>query len=248
MILPYLCLIFFLLSKWHQKQRLSNFFLSLAILLPLIFGIIPLSSKPLSYLEDHIKPNDLVDRQIEGIIVLGGFSVESQFKKKHNHLTFRPNAARLIAAIQWHKRWPKKPLVFSGFSEQLVKNQFNKDKKFFQLLDDLNINRDRVIIDKEGRNTFENAITCYNLILPSPGSHWILITDAAHMPRAIGSFRAAGWSGILGYPVNYQNTGIRNGQVWNIEIGNDLLRQAIKEYANLFIYWVTGKTAKLLPN
>jgi uncharacterized SAM-binding protein YcdF (DUF218 family) len=42
------------------------------------------------------------------------------------------------------------------------------------------------------------------ILAAEPGTNWILITSANHMPRAIGSFAAAGWSGVIPYPVDFQ--------------------------------------------
>ena len=40
---------------------MSQLFVSLAILLPLTYGIIPLPSQPVRYLENYIKPADLAE-------------------------------------------------------------------------------------------------------------------------------------------------------------------------------------------
>ena len=83
---------------------------------------------------------------------------------------------------------------------------------------------------------------------PTPGSHWILITSAAHMPRAIGSFRAVGWSGILGYPVDYQTPETGYSRYWDIGYGTDLIDKAFHEYAGLLVYWLSGRSTDFLPS
>ena len=83
---------------------------------------------------------------------------------------------------------------------------------------------------------------------PTPGSHWLLITSAAHMPRAIGSFRTAGWEGILAHPVDYHTPAVGHSELWNIDKGTRMLRIAFHEYAQLLIYWLSGRSTNILPS
>ena len=68
------------------------------------------------------------------------------------------------------------------------------------------------------------------------------------MPRAIGSFRAAGWSGILGYPVDYQTPEIGFSRYWDIGYGTGLIDKALHEYAGLLVYWLSGRSTDFLPS
>ena len=117
-----------------------------------------------------------------------------------------------------------------------------------QLLDDLTIDQTHILFENKSRNTYENALYSYDLMAPTPGSHWILITSAAHMPRAIGSFRAVGWSGILGYPVDYQTPETGYSRYWDIGHGTSLIGRALHEYAGLLVYWLSGRSTAFLPS
>ena len=53
--------------------------------------------------------------------------------------------------------------------------------------------RDRLILEASARDTYENAVflkeELAKLGLLGPGTRWVLITSAYHMPRAMGAFR-----------------------------------------------------------
>lgn len=58
-------------------------------------------------------------------------------------------------------------------------------------------------IESEGlsRSTFENAVFSKAEVRPRPGERWLLVTSAAHMPRAIGVFRGVGFD-VEPWPVH----------------------------------------------
>ena len=247
LVVPYFCLLCAILAFWWRRQFLGQIFVITAILLPLLYGVIPLSGQPLRFIENHIKPADMTDRQIDGIIVLGGFTGDRIVAESRGQTNLGPAAERFTAALQWHQKFPSKPLIFTGFSGRLVPDGASEVDIVQQLLDDLTIDQTHILFENKSRNTHETAEYTYNLMAPTPGSHWILITSAARMPRAISSFRAVGWSGILGYPVDYQTPKKGYSRLWDISHGAGLLGTALHEYAGLLVYLLTGHTTAFLP-
>ncbi len=82
---------------------------------------------------------------------------------------------------------------------------------------------------------------------PAPGEVWLLVTSAVHMPRSVGSFRAAGWP-VLAWPTGYHG---RTGLLpWSHPIGEKLalLDVAAHEWTGLLTYWATGKSSALFPS
>ena len=145
LVIPYLCLICALLAFWLQRRLLGRFFVMTAILLPLLYGVIPLSSQPLQFIENHIKPTDLAERQIDGIIVLGGVTGDGVVAESRNQPILGTAAERFTAALQWHQKFPHKPLVFSGFSGRLMPKGASEAEIVGQLLDDLAVDRTHII-------------------------------------------------------------------------------------------------------
>jgi uncharacterized SAM-binding protein YcdF (DUF218 family) len=106
----------------------------------------------------------------------------------------------------------------------------------------------RLTLEGRSRNTIENAIYSKALAHPKPGERWLLVTSALHMPRAIGTFRRAGFA-VEAYPVDYQTNGW--GDLLDVfgSASGGLARtdNALHEWIGLIAYRITGKTSELLP-
>ena len=152
LIIPYLCLLCAVLAKWRRRRRLSQMLVTACIMLPLLYGVIPLSNQPVRYLENHIQPVDLAGRDIDGVIVLGGFTGDGFVAENRNQPTLGSAAERFTAALHWHKKYPDKPLVFSGFSGRLVPKGASEADIVKQLLDHLMIDRSQILFKDKSRN------------------------------------------------------------------------------------------------
>jgi uncharacterized SAM-binding protein YcdF (DUF218 family) len=94
----------------------------------------------------------------------------------------------------------------------------------------------RVLVETRSNNTYENALYSAEMIKPKQSERWLLVTGASHMPRAIGSFRRAGFE-VEPWPV-YDLT----------DSGSPVIDVALHEWLGLFAYWVFGRTSALLPS
>ena len=97
------------------------------------------------------------------------------------------------------------------------------------------IDPSRIVLETQSENTYENAIYCAELVKPKPHEHWLLVTGALHMPRAIGSFRTAGFE-VEPWPV-YDRTSREPS----------IIAEAMHEWLGLIAYRLLGRTSKLFP-
>ncbi len=111
----------------------------------------------------------------------------------------------------------------------------------------------RVILETGSRTTSENAEDSAQLVKPQPDQLWLLITSAAHMPRAIGCFRSAGFH-VVGYPVDFITRSEFGppgfGGRGPATVGKrrlDQLDNAVKEWIGLTAYRIAGRTSALFP-
>jgi len=58
-------------------------------------------------------------------------------------------------------------------------------------------------LEGRSRTTAENAAFTKALVNPKLGERWLLVTSAAHMPRAVGCFRRVGFP-VEAYPVDWR--------------------------------------------
>ena len=78
--------------------------------------------------------------------------------------------------------------------------------------------------------------------MPQPGSHWILVTSAAHMPRAVAAFTAAGWDGLIPYPADFR-TPANKPEMFDLQVGTDAVRNWLHEYVGIIVYRITGRAS-----
>ena len=115
-------------------------------------------------------------------------------------------------------------------------------------LESLGISRDRLILERDSRNTWENAIFTRQLVSPKPGQRWLLVTSAFHMPRSMGIFRKAGFD-VEAYPVDWRMGG-REDLFAFTRVGADGLGRtdvAVREWIGLLTYRLLGRTGELRP-
>ena len=97
------------------------------------------------------------------------------------------------------------------------------------------IDLSRVSVETRSNNTYENAFYSAEMIKPKKSERWLLVTGASHMPRAIGSFRRAGFE-------------VEPWPVYDLTVsGAPLIDVAFHEWVGLFAYWALGRTSALLP-
>jgi uncharacterized SAM-binding protein YcdF (DUF218 family) len=177
--------------------------------------------------------------------VLGG--IISYPSVTRGAIALTQDGERLSEAATLAHRYPNAKLVFagisfgdSGASEPVIA------KRFFV---GLGVQESRIVLERNSLNTAQNATFARDLLMPQPGQRWLLVTSASHMPRAIGSFRRAGFP-VIPYPVGYTTSGLPD-DYWGIrlEVSTNLVRAdvAVHEWLGLIAYRVTGRTDALLP-
>ena len=95
--------------------------------------------------------------------------------------------------------------------------------------------------EEKSQNTAQNAAFMLKQARGTETERWVLVTSASHMRRALASFRAAGWTNLVPYPVDFQTTPAYQNSRFSPSGGFALLRTALHEYVGYFAYWLTGR-------
>ncbi|EJN11324.1 hypothetical protein PMI42_05359 [Bradyrhizobium sp. YR681] len=183
----------------------------------------------------------------DGIIVLGG-SVDTDLSAAHRTPVVSSAADRMLAPAELARRYPNARVVFTGGSANLVSTDAREADYSAPILESLGIAKERLIVERESRNTWENAIFTKQLVSPKPGERWLLVTSAFHMPRAMGIFHKAGFE-VEAYPVDWRMGG-RDDLFAFTHVGKEGLARtdvAMREWIGLLTYRVMGRTGELLP-
>lgn len=238
-------LVMALITVWaslRQKIRGVRTVSSLIALVILGIGFLPIGDVLMHPLEADFPARKELGI-VDGIVLLGGS--EDVLASDHSgQPQLSEGGDRYIAALELAHRYPEARLLFAGGSGRLRNlgraelSEASIAKRIFQAQ---GIAPKRILLEDQSRNTTENARQSYALAKPGAGERWVLITSAFHMPRAIGSFKAAGWPEILPYPVDFRARDWSNGFSWDFQRNLGLTNTALREWAGRLIYSATGR-------
>ena len=155
---------------------------------------------------------------------------------------------RIIAAAALAQRYPNARVVFSGGSANLVSNDAREADFAGEIFESLGIDKSRLTMERQSRNTQENAEFSKALVAPKDGERWLLVTSAFHMPRSVGLFRKAGFA-VEPYPVDWRVGGRGDLMTFSNVAAEGLGRTdlAMREWIGLIAYRATGRIDELLP-
>ncbi|HYG66345.1 MAG TPA: YdcF family protein [Anaeromyxobacteraceae bacterium] len=98
---------------------------------------------------------------------------------------------------------------------------------------------ERILVEDRARNTRENATEVARIVKARGFRTVLLVTSAAHLPRALGCFRAEGLTPDA-FPVD-RRAG-RGGRWLPRAEALDLSTDALREATGRLVYWVMGYT------
>jgi uncharacterized SAM-binding protein YcdF (DUF218 family) len=226
---------------------LGRKFVIAAVALLAICGFSPLGNWVIYSLESRFPPWDATKGAPDGIVVLGG-SIDPVLSAAHGGAVVRGAADRIIATAALAHRYPKARIVFSGGSGNLISDEAKEADYATALFESLGISEQRLTIERQSRNTHENAEFSKVLAAPKDGERWLLVTSAHHMPRSVGLFRKAGFA-VEPYPVDWRVGGredLVSFQIFPVE-GLANVDAGVHEWIGLLAYSVTGRTSEFFP-
>lgn len=110
------------------------------------------------------------------------------------------------------------------------------------LLVELAVPRSAIVLDPESQNTHENAVNSAAIMAAKGWRDALLVTSAAHMPRAVATFRKAGLP-VIPATTDVEVTYPLFQSLLDITPDADALKRttdALKEYVGLMAYRVAG--------
>ncbi len=216
------------------------------LVLFLAIGFLPVGGLLAHVLENRFPPWDPARGPPDGVVVLGGV-IDPLLSRARGEIALSGAVERITALVKLARAYPQARIVFSSGDAGLIRKYGAEANYLLPLLDLFGVPRERVMLERRSRNTYENALYSKALVKPKPGERWLLVTSAQHMPRAIGCFRRVGFP-VEAYPVDWHTL-----PRWRFAIGDNFARGLwstdafVREWEGLFVYWVTGRTSSLFP-
>jgi len=204
----------------------------------IVIAVFPVGNLVLRPLETRY-PASPDPGNVAGIIVLGG-GEDGLISEAWAQPTTGAAGERFLAGIALANRYPDAPLIFTGGSAQVRGGPPGASIAEGIFLG-AGIEPDRLGLESESRNTAENAQLSRELIIDYGEGSWLLVTSAFHMPRAVGSFCAAGWKNLLPWPTDYRSGAFASRIGWDLARNLDELNTGVKEWIGLVAYWVSGR-------
>jgi uncharacterized SAM-binding protein YcdF (DUF218 family) len=232
-----------LFSRWARLGRAM--LAALAAMLVLV-AVLPWEDYLIAPLERRFPPPQAMPAQVDGIVVLGG-AIDPESSAAWGEPSLNGAAERVTALMQLVRRYPAARLVYTGGSGSVTAQEFKEAPVAKALFDSLGMETGRVVFEAQSRNTWENATLTKELVNPLPGESWLLVTSAAHMPRSVGAFRAAGWK-VTAYPVDYASSGRGAGLRFSLGGGLGALGGATHEWLGLAYYRWRGWSDSWYPS
>ena len=212
-----------------------------------ILGLSPAANLLLLPLEERFSSPSGIG-SVDGIILLGG-AVDTVVSSARSIPALTTSAERLTVAATLAQRFPSARVIHTGSRGARPDNSASEAVGAELLLQSFGIEPSRIVIEDKSRNTWENAVLTKELIKPVTEQNWLLVTSAYHMPRAVGVFRQAGWTGIIPYPVDWRTRGPRDAIRWFSGVSDGLKRfdTGFREWVGLAVYRLSGRSDALLP-
>ena len=230
------------ISYGFGRMRAAMRLLVAATVIYALGGLTPISNALMLSLERHFARPDMENvGPVDGIIVLGGV-IDGLVSSQGGEIALNEAAERLTEAAALAYRVPNARIVISGGDGSLLYEGSDEASYAQRFFTRIGIDPARITLEKQSRNTWENAIFTKRHIQPKPGERWLLVTSAFHMKRATGVFRAADFP-VAPWPVDFRTRGAedllrvppRPSEGWK------RIDMAVREWVGYIAYWATGR-------
>jgi uncharacterized SAM-binding protein YcdF (DUF218 family) len=225
-----------------KQTRAGITLLLLASFLFAVIGILPLGYNAVVLLENRYHTPAEMPQNIAGIIVLGG-TFDTGLSSARGRPMLNDNAERVLDALMLAKRYPSAMVIFSGGEGKLLPQGHPESQMVRDFISGQDLALLNAVYEEESRSTYENALYTKELVIPQKQEHWILITSAYHMPRAMAVFRSMGWENVTPWVTDYRTAG---SPYWlprsfNVSKNIYMTELALHEYLGFLSYTLAGK-------
>jgi uncharacterized SAM-binding protein YcdF (DUF218 family) len=178
----------------------------------------------------------------DAVVVLSG-AVDAAASRLSGRTELMAAADRVTAAFEVLREGRARVALLSGGPVTRPAGEPGEAALTARLLARWGIDPARLVVEDDSRNTHENAAAAVRILRQRGAARVLLLTSAAHLPRALGCFRREGLVPDA-LPVD-RRAGEESGmQAWlpraaSLALTTDMLH----ELAGRLAYWVMGYTA-----
>ncbi|TGL59348.1 YdcF family protein [Leptospira ognonensis] len=236
--------LFFLLGIYallKVKDRRSKFIFSSLLLFLYFFSNAFIAAKLVASLEKNYPPIEIETLpEVDVVVVLGGMIHTLAIHPGRPELTDASD--RLVDAVRIYKAKKAKKILFTGGSGSLFAGEIREADLAEKIILGLGVPKSDLLLERESRNTRDNAVASANIIKTNHLSKMILVTSAFHMKRAEALFQKEGLD-FINFPTDYKTPSFTNPalELWIPSPSYlEITSLAIKEWVGIFAYRIKG--------
>ncbi|RCW23426.1 uncharacterized SAM-binding protein YcdF (DUF218 family) [Ciceribacter lividus] len=230
-----------------RRSRAGLLFLGAALALLFVTLYTSAGTVALQRLEAQI-PRPVRDPEEVGCMIVLGGAFETEVTTTRGGFELNQAADRFVEALRLALKFPQSRILVSG-GDGSFSGAYEGDaaaaRRFFS---GFGISESRLISESASRTTFENVVNSSRLLADPALRGCLLITSAFHMPRSLALFRKAGID-VTPWPTDYRTSG---SAILRLDVTQPMLNAqqtatAMREWIGLLAYYLTGRTASVLP-
>lgn len=174
-----------------RRRRAGKVLAALSALVLLAFSTDVVADRLMAAVEAGARSTHRPDVVYDAVIVLGGF-VDAAASRATGEAEMNQAVDRVLRAYEvWRAGGARNLLVSGGLVFPQPGDVSEADRVAARLVR-WGVPPDRIAVERTSRNTRENAIESSKLAAARGWKTLLLVTSAAHAPRAAGCFRAVG--------------------------------------------------------
>lgn len=177
----------------------------------------------------------------DAIVILGG--ALSAPSGEHTRPELNAAGDRVLFGVELYRAGKAPLVVFTGGAVGVFLSKEQAEAVAAQtVLEDMGVPAGAIRMESESRNTHENAVFTYRMLKPLGVHRILLVTSAAHMPRASALFRHAGFD-VIAAPCAFRTGWGTERLLFRLlpDPGHlDDSEAAIKEYVGMTVYKLRG--------
>jgi uncharacterized SAM-binding protein YcdF (DUF218 family) len=239
------------LLLWSRWRRVGIWLTSLLAASLLAVATLPIGEWLLAPLQRQFAPINMTDGHVTGIVLLSGGVVDLRISRKVGHAVPGRAVDRLVEFIRLARAYPRARLLIcggSGKADGVRDVRWDREAPLIaEYLVRHGIARERLLVEAQSRDTFENAVLGQALAKPKAADRWLLVTSAWHMPRAMVVFHALDWPVVAAPPMRPMDGKNAYPLRFNLNRGLHDVGRAMHEYLGLLSYWLNGRIKTLWP-
>ncbi len=238
--LTWALLCFALALVWVRRPRRAAAALGGGVAVILLFGAPSMGNALTRWTEAGVQSTYDPSATYDAAIVLGG-GLDAVVSQQTGQLEFNGAVERTLQAFTLLREGKAQKVLLSGglvFPREGVPAEAVLQARGLQAW---GIAPERILQETKSRNTWENAVESARVIEAQGWRKLLLITSAAHLPRAAGCFRAQGLTFDV-LAVDHRGAEGVEGGLLPRASGLDASTNALRELVGRLVYRLKGYT------